>query len=170
MGNVNQLPNQRRFQPLLGQHPEAVKIHQTGNHNLNKIRPVFLLFLHQGSILPGRFKGSPDEAAIVPRFVQGGQGRYQPDAVFRCQLPGSCTHPPAVAALPQIGHSGCLPAPEVHADDGIVGGFPMGGNGGFPVLTVQNHVNVTIAVHHCDLYQLSRPKIGAAHGIIGDYA
>ena len=157
MSDVNQLLNQRRFQPLLGENTEAVKIHQPGNHNLNKIRPVFLLFLHQGSILPGRFKGGSDEAAIVPRFVQGGQGRYQPDAVFRCQLPGSGTYAPAVAALPQIGNTGCLPAPEVHADDGIVGGFPMGGNGSFPVLTVQNHVNVTIAIH-CVPLQVEPPQ------------
>ena len=85
MGNVHQGTDGLPVQPVLRQHTEPVKVHETGNHDLHKIRSPGFLPGNQGRILPQGAVDFPDKRPVVPPGAKGGKGRAVKDSVFRGQ-------------------------------------------------------------------------------------
>ena len=66
----------------LGEDTEMVKIHDAGDHDLDKVGTVGFHFAHQVVVFPEICISLADESAVVTGFAEGRQGCAVTDAVF----------------------------------------------------------------------------------------
>ena len=147
VGNMDQLPDGFRGKAVLGQHTEAIKIHQTGDHDFDKIRAFRPLLSNHSGILGEIFVLFPNKAAVVTLRAQRRQRRAVGDAVLPRQRPGFRPHAPAVAAVTEVGKAQLLVSFQHPANPDFIHAPGMPGDRPLPVRAVQNHVNMTIAPH-----------------------
>ena len=148
MGNADQLPDLIRRQALFRENAAPVEIHQTGDHNFNKVRAAAPGLPDQGQIFPEIFVLFADECSVMSRFAQRGQGRPVGDAVFLCQLSGPGAGAPAVAAVTEVSVTQRLVTGEDPVNEIFVGFLRMTGDGASPLDPVQDHVHMTVALCH----------------------
>ena len=152
MGNMHQLSDLCAGQAFLRQHPKAVKIHEAGDHDLDKIAALCPGLLHKLSEFFEIFIGFSDKGTVMPFFAQIGQGRTVGNAVIRRQFPRPFAGVPAIAAVPQVAVA-CIPVALQHPmDKGLVRPLAVPADGAFPVLPIQNHMHMYVAAHNCLLF------------------
>ena len=147
MGDGDELGDLGSGQTVFRQHAEMVKVHQSGDHDLDKIRALGLHGQHQGVEFFFVFVGLADESAIVPGLAQGRERCAVTNTVVRCQFPGPSAYAPAVAAVAQVGIAPGLIGSQGGMDEGILGLRLVSGDGFPPIFAVQNHVHMAIVEH-----------------------
>ena len=122
----------------------VVKVHQAGDHELDKMGSLGFRFGHKRAVFVRRVKAAADEAAVVPGFVDREGGHTVADAVFRREPGGKRAHAPAVAAVAQIGIAAQLILPERFAHGLLLHAVLMAGDGVLPPDPVKDHMNMTV--------------------------
>ena len=147
VGNMDKLPDPFRWLSRFCQYTEAIKIHNAGDHDLNKIRAVFPVADHQVRIFPQVLIAKADKASVVPFKAQRCQGRYIADAIFRRKPSRAGTDPPTVTAIPQVGISLLSVGFQGAADKGFVRSLPVPCDSGTPIDAVKKHVYMAVNFH-----------------------
>ena len=75
-------------QGVLGQAAIGGKIHDTADHDLDKISMLLLCFFYQRMIFCHIFKGQTDDTAVMAFFMNAETGCTVDDAVFRSEFSG----------------------------------------------------------------------------------
>ena len=145
--NVNQLPDFVRLHTILRQDAKPVKVHQSGNHNFDKIRTVVSVFLYELRIFPEILVFFSDKTAVVSGLAQGAEWCPVGNPIISGQFSGPLSHAPAVTAVPEPDKAQLLITGKYPANPDLVHSFPVPADGGLPVQTIQYHMDMTIQAH-----------------------
>ena len=159
---MNGLADVIRVLPRLCQDTEPVKIHQAGDHQLDKIRPLIFVFFHKFPKTVDRIILFPNKAPVVPCLTQGRTGGFVGDAEFLGHFPGLQANAPFVTAVPKVRKSKFLIVFQGLPDKIGIYLILMPGNGLFPVFPVQDHVNVAVRFHFPHLARSSQKATALA--------
>ena len=147
VGYADHLSDLLGLQGAAGEDAEAVKVHEAGDHDFDKIPALCADLLDQGLVRFHGVEAPADEAAVVAPLVDGEEGGPVGDAVRARQIPGEPPHAPTVPAIPEVGESQGPVGLQPGADQVLPGALPVGGNGVFVIDAVQHHMDVAICVH-----------------------
>lgn len=147
VGDVYKLGYFVRFKASAHKAAEALKIHDPGYHQLDKIRFFGLGLFHEPVKVAGTVKGMSHDAAVAAALMSGEKTGAEFDAVFPGRLAGVFGRSEYVAAVAVVDHPvvrQCAKAVAYHLFDHAV---PVQLHSLFIISAVHEDVAVTFAEH-----------------------